>query len=109
MSRHPSVPYVLAGNESDTDMAQPIQRARQALRQADSLNTARSYRSEGGIGSQDDSDVEAQVLGGRSGSRRDSSSKQSFEGHMGLLFTPGSLERDHGFAPRSLQVHDTPP
>lgn len=95
---------MLAGEESDTEMAQPIQRARQALRQGVSINTARSYRSEGGTGSQDDSDVEAQVIGGRGRPRRMSSRKQSLEGHIGLLFSPGSVERDHEFAPRSLQV-----
>ncbi|KAK9915517.1 hypothetical protein WJX75_000169 [Coccomyxa subellipsoidea] len=103
-----SLPDRFAGEESDTEMAQPIQRARQALRQGDSINTARSYRSEGGTGSQDDSDVEAQVIGGRGRPRRMSSRKQSLEGHIGLLFSPGSVERDHEFAPRSLQAHLLP-
>lgn len=87
-------------------MAQPIQRARQALRQASHsmAESARSYLSTSGPEG-DDSDVEAQGRDSRRGSRRAPPSRQaSFEGHLGLLFTPESLERDHQAAPRSALV-----
>ncbi|BDA44139.1 Ca(2+)/H(+) antiporter [Coccomyxa sp. Obi] len=91
-----------AGN--DPEMAQPIQRARQALRRADSNISARSYRSVGIVGGDEDSDVEAQTRERRDRSDRLESHGRSFEGHMGLLFSPGSLERDHDFAPRALNA-----
>lgn len=96
------VRVVSAGNESDPEMAQPIQRARQALRRGDSNISARSYRSSGFVGGDTDSDVEAQTRERRDRSDRLESRGKSFEGHMGLLFQPGSLERDHDFAPRAV-------
>ncbi|CAL8470121.1 g9663 [Coccomyxa elongata] len=93
-----------AGNEPDPEMAQPIQRARQALRRADSNTSARSYRSLGGVGGDEESDVEAQTRERRDRSDCLESHRQSFEGHMGLLFSPGSLERDHDYAPRAMHT-----
>jgi hypothetical protein len=89
-------------------MAQPIQRARQALRHADSL--ASSIRSLLSTSSQDGAqdDLEAQGSASRRQHRRVPSTKASFEGHLGLLFSPESLERDHRTAPRSAMVRVLP-
>lgn len=95
---------LLAGNEPDPEMAQPIQRARQALRRADSNTSARSYRSLGGVGGDEESDLEVQTRERRDRSERLEPQRKSFEGHMGLLFSPGSLERDHDFAPRAMHT-----